>query len=53
MRSAVMLVSPVIFQNRVAYRDALVANIGAGVVAGGGDELTDYVLALVAEGTPK
>ena len=43
----------VVFQNRVADRDALVANVGTGIIAGGGDQLSDYVLTLVAERTPQ
>ena len=43
----------VVLQNRVADRDALVADVGAGIVAGGGDELSDYVLTLVAKRTPQ
>jgi hypothetical protein len=43
------LVDLVILQYRVAYGNALVADVGAGVIAGGRDELTDYVLALMAK----
>jgi hypothetical protein len=41
----------VILQNRVANSDALVADVGAGIVAGGGNEFTDYVLALMTKRT--
>ena len=45
------LIVPIVFQNRVADRDALVADVGARIIAGGGDELADYVLALMAKRT--
>jgi hypothetical protein len=41
----------IIFYDRVAYGDAFVADIGTRVVTGGGDELTDNVLAFVTERT--
>ena len=41
----------IVFQNRVANRDALVADVGSGVIARGRDELPDYVLALMAKRT--
>ena len=41
----------VVFQDRVADRDALVADVCARIVAGGGDQLSDYVLALMAKRT--
>ncbi len=41
----------VVFQNRVADGDALVADVRPRIVAGGRDQLSDYVLALVAKGT--
>ena len=43
----------VVLQNRVAYGDALVTDIGAGIVAGGGDEFADYVLALMTKRAPQ
>ena len=51
VRRSVLLLVPVVLENRVAYGDALVANVGARVIGGGGDQLTDNVLALMAEGT--
>jgi hypothetical protein len=39
----------VVFEDRVANGNALVADVRAGIVAGGGDELTDYVLAFMAK----
>src|SRR5205807_8227020 len=39
----------VIFENGVADRDALVANVGPGIVARGRDQLGNGVLRLVAE----
>jgi hypothetical protein len=42
---------PIIFNDRVTNGDAFVTNVGAWVVTGGGDELTDNVLAFVTERT--
>jgi hypothetical protein len=42
----------VIFQDRITDGDALVADVGTGIVAGGGDQLTDYVLTLMTKRTP-
>ncbi len=53
MRRPVLLLVPVVFKDRIADGDALVANIGARVVGGGGDQLADNVLALVTERTTK
>jgi hypothetical protein len=41
----------VVFEDGIADGNALVADVGARVVAGGGDELSDYVLALMTERT--
>jgi hypothetical protein len=41
----------VVFQDGVANGDALIADIRPRVVAGRGDELTNYVLALMAKRT--
>jgi hypothetical protein len=41
----------VVLQNGVANRNALVTDIRSGVIAGGGDQLTYDVLALMAKGT--
>jgi hypothetical protein len=43
----------VVFENGVADGDALIANVGPGVVAGGRDQLPNNILALMAEGTSK
>ena len=51
MGRAVRLIVPVVFENRVADGDALVADVSAGVIAGGGDQLSDYVLAFMAKRT--
>ncbi|HTR26393.1 MAG TPA: hypothetical protein VMI10_20650 [Terriglobales bacterium] len=51
MRSAVGLLVPVVLENRVADRNALVADIGTRVVAWGRDQLPNNVLAFVAERT--
>jgi len=41
----------VVFQNRVAYGDALVTNIRPRIVTWGRDEFPDYILALMAKRT--
>ena len=41
----------VVFENRVADRNAFVADVGTRIVAGGGDELSDYVLTLMTKRT--
>jgi hypothetical protein len=43
----------VIFENRVANGNALIADVGSGIVARGGDQLSDYVLAFVTKRTPQ
>jgi hypothetical protein len=43
----------VVFKNGVANSNALVTNVRAGIIAGGGDQLPDYILALMAKGTPQ
>jgi len=47
----ILLLVTVILENRVAYSDALIANIGARIIGRRGDELSDDVLTFVAEGT--
>jgi hypothetical protein len=42
----------IVFQNGIADRNAFVADVGAGIVAGGGNQFADYVLALMAKRTP-
>ena len=46
------LLLTVILEDRVTDRDALIADIRAWVVRGGGDQLTDNILTFVAERTP-
>src|SRR5579872_3901794 len=46
-----MLIVTIIFENRIADSYTLVTNIRLGIVGGGGDQLSDNVLAFVAEGT--
>jgi hypothetical protein len=43
----------IIFDDRIANGYALVADVSAGIIAGGRDKLADNVLAFVAEGTAK
>jgi hypothetical protein len=52
VRSPIGLVLPVIFEDGVANGYALIADIGSGVIAGGGDQLADNILTLMAERTP-
>jgi hypothetical protein len=47
-----MLVT-IVFQDRVANGNALVADVSSRIIAGRGDELTDNVLTFMAEGTTK
>jgi hypothetical protein len=37
VRRPVRLIVTIVFQDRVAYGDALVANVSTGVIVGGGD----------------
>jgi hypothetical protein len=53
VRSTVGVLLTIILENGVAYRDALVANVCPGVIAGGGDELANYVLTLMTKRTTK
>jgi hypothetical protein len=53
VRSAIGLIVTVILENRIAYGDAFVADIGSRVIAGGGNELSDYILAFMAKGATK
>jgi hypothetical protein len=41
----------IILNDRIAYRDTFIADVCPGIVAGGGDELSDYILAFVTERT--
>jgi hypothetical protein len=43
----------VVLEDRVADGDTLVTDIGTGVVAGGGNQLSDDILTLMAKGTPQ
>jgi hypothetical protein len=47
----VVLIVTIVFENRIADSYAFVTNVRLGVVGGGGDQLSDNVLAFVAEGT--
>src|SRR5450759_4035508 len=51
VRGGLRLLAAVILQDGVAEGNALVANVGAWVIAGRRDELANNLLALVAEGT--
>src|SRR6476659_10296105 len=51
MRTRGRLIGAVVFQDRVADSDAFVANVGSRVIAGGRDELANYVLTLMTKGT--
>ena len=51
MGSPILLLMPVIFENGVTDPNALVTNVGARIIRGGGDQLTNNVLALVTKRT--
>jgi hypothetical protein len=51
MGRAIRLIVTIVLQNRIAYGDAFVANVGTWVIVGRGDELADYVLTLMTERT--
>jgi hypothetical protein len=42
----------VVFKDRIADSDALVADVRTRIVAGGGNQLSNYVLTLMAKRTP-
>jgi hypothetical protein len=37
MRRPIRLIVAIVFQDRIAYGDALVADVSSGVIVGGGD----------------
>jgi hypothetical protein len=43
------LLGLIVFENRVANGYALVTDVRTGIIAGGGDQLPDYILALMTE----
>ena len=49
MGCAVRLILAIVFQDGIAYGDALISNVGSRVIAGGGDQLTYDILTLVAK----
>jgi hypothetical protein len=49
--SAVRLIVTIVFKDRIADRDAFIANVSTRVVAWRRDELSNNVLAFVAKGT--
>ena len=51
MGSSVGLIVPIILEDRIAYGDAFVTDVSSGVIIGGGDQLTNYVLTFVAKRT--
>ena len=46
-----MLIMTVVFKNRITDGNAFVTNVSLRIVGGRGDQLPDYILAFVAEGT--
>ena len=48
---AIALLMPVVFDDRIADCNAFVADVGARIIAGGGDQFTDDVLAFMTERT--
>ena len=51
MRRPVGLFMAVIFENRITYGDAFVADVRTGVIAWGRNQLADNILAFMAKGT--
>src|SRR5579864_1970589 len=51
MGSPVLLLMAVVFKDGVADPNALVTNVGARVIRGGGDQLTNNILAFVTKRT--
>ena len=51
MGRPVRLIVPVVLENRIADGDAFVANVRARIIARGGNQLADNVLAFMTEGT--
>jgi hypothetical protein len=49
MGGAVRLILAIVFQDRIAYGDTFIADVGSRVIAGGGDQLTYDVLTLMAK----
>jgi hypothetical protein len=43
------LLGLIVFENGVADSYALIANVRTGIIAGGGDQLPDYILALMTK----
>ena len=51
MGGAVLLLMAVVLEDRVTDGNALIADVGARVIRGGGDQFTNYILTLMAKGT--
>ena len=51
MRRSMGLIVSIILEDRIAYGDAFVTDVSSGVIVGGGDQLTDYVLTFMAKRT--
>ena len=51
MGGPILLLMAVIFENGVADSNTLVTNVGARIIRGGGDQLTNNILALVTKRT--
>ncbi len=52
-RRSIALIVPVILNDRITNCDAFIANVRPRIITRRGDELANYVLALMAEGTTK
>jgi hypothetical protein len=46
-----VLIVTIVFENRITDGNAFVTDIRLGIVGGRGDQLPDYILAFVTEGT--
>jgi hypothetical protein len=53
VRGAVGMLLAVILKNGIAYGDAFVADVSSRIIAGGGNELPNYVLTLMTKRTTK
>ena len=51
MGRPVLLLIAVVLENRIADGNALVADVGARIIRGGGDQLTDNILAFMTKRT--
>jgi len=51
--SSILLLVPIVLENGVADRNALIANIGARIIRRRGNQLSYNILTLMTKGTPE